>query len=245
MTKTTFAFVGLLVLGSNAARANPANDNCKKRFQTVYNESFSDGGNEGLWSLSGRGALDSSGGHPGAFLHDPYLETFAPWGQTQWGVESLFTGNYRAQDVISLAADFRTFSVNLTAEERPMSVMLLSDAGTPRDPTDDLFVFYVGRENIPLPGRGWDGYEFDVPSDSATLPFPRSLIEGEPGWVATRGDVFTPAPDADAAWNAVIEDVDQVIFWFHDPRFFAFIQSWDVGMDNPSITTCSETSFSE
>jgi len=144
--------------------------------------------------------------------------------------------------VIALAADFRIFSVSTTAEERPMSLVLVSDAGTPRDPTDDLFVFYVGPENIPMPGRGWGNYEFEVPSGSPTLPFPRSETEGEPGWVATRGDVFTPAPDPDAAWNAVIEDVDQVIFWFHDPRYFAFIQTCDVGMANPSIPTCAETS---
>lgn len=240
MTKTTFTIIGLLMLGSNAAQANEGEKKCYKRFQPVFTETFS-GGNEGAWSLSGGGVVEAAGGRPGAFLHDDYLDTFAPWGQTEWGVASMFTGDYRAQDVIALAANFRVFSVTITAAERPMSLVLVSDAGTPRDPTDDLFVFYVGEDNIPMPGRGWHAYEFDIPSDSPVLPFPRSQIEGEPGWVATVGDMFTPAPDPDAAWNAVIQDVDQVIFWFHDPRFFAFIQTWDLGMDNPSITTCSET----
>jgi hypothetical protein len=241
MTKTTFTIMGLLMLGSNAAHANPGHDKCHKRFQAAFSETFTDGGNEGGWNLSGGGVVEPNGGLTGAFLHDDYLDTFAPWGQTEWGVSSPFTGDYRAQDVIALAADFRIFSVSLTVEERPMSLLLVSDADTPRDPTDDLYVFYVGRENIPT-GRGWHSYEFDVPSDSPVLPFPRSQIEGEPGWVVTRGDMFTPAPDLDAAWNAVIQDVDQVVFWFHDPRYFAIIQTWDLGMDNPSITTCSETS---
>ncbi len=245
MTKTTFALIGLMVLGSNAAQANPKDAKCHKRFQNVFSETFAGGGNEGAWSLSGRGVIEADGGHPGDFLHVPSLDTFAPWGETRWGVESLFTGNYRAQDVIALAADFRTFSVSSTTAERPMSVMLVSDPGTPQDPTDDLLVFYVGRENIPASGKGWRDYEFEIPSDSKTLPFPRSEVDGEPGWVAAQGEVFIPAPDPDAAWNAVIEDVDQVIFWFHDPRFFAIIQRWDVGMDNPTITTCSEMSVSD
>jgi hypothetical protein len=245
MTKTTLALIGIIVLGSDPTRANAGNDECQKRFMTVFNETFSGGGNEGAWSLSTRGLIESDGGHPGAFLRDRDLVTFAPWGQTEWGVASLFTGDYRAQDVSALAADFRVFSATWSAEGRAMSLMLVSDAGTPQELSDDLFVYYVGADNIPLPGQGWVDYRFDVPSDSPGLPFPRSLVAGEPGWVAARGDVFTPAPDPDAAWNTVIQDVDQVIFWFHDPRFFAFIQDWDVGMDNPSITTCSETSVSK
>jgi hypothetical protein len=240
MTKTTFAFIGFLALGSNAAQANPPGENCHRRFQTALTETFTGGGNEGAWSLSGGGIVESRGGRSDEFLHEDYVDTFAPWGQTEWGVASMFTGNYRAQDVIALAAEFRIFSVSVTVAERPMSLVLVSDPGTPLDPTDDLFVSYVGPENIPMPG-GWHSYEFDVPSDSPVLPFPRSQIEGEPGWVATRGDMFTPVRDPDAAWNAVIEDVDQVIFWFHDPRYFAIIQSWNVGMDNPSLITCSET----
>lgn len=240
MTKTTTALFGLLALASHPIRANAGNHQCHERFMTVYSETFSDGGNEGAWSLSTRGDIESQGGNPGAFLRDRYLATFAPWGQTGWGVESLFTGNYRAQDVSALAADFRVFSASLTAEGRLMSVMLVSDAGTPEVPGDDIFVFYVGPDNIPLPDKEWVEYRFDIPSDSPVLPFPRSLVAGEPGWVVAQGDVFTPAADPDAAWNTAIQDVDQVIFWFHDPRFFAFIQSWDVGMDNPAITTCSE-----
>jgi hypothetical protein len=31
-----------------------------------------------------------------------------------------------------------------------------------------------------------------------------------------------------------------VIFWWHDPRYFAILQSWDIGMDNPSLITCAD-----
>ena len=72
------------------------------------------------------------------------------------------------------------------------------------------------------------------------MPTPRSQIEGDFGWVAAEGDLFTPAFDPDAVWNTVVEDVDQVIFWWHDPRFFAIIQEWKVAMNDVSIVSCSE-----
>jgi hypothetical protein len=235
----TLALIAVSLLGIDQASANTAPE-CQSGPVAIFSETFSRGGNQGAWSLSGGGVIESRGGHPTAYLHDSYIDTFAPMAHTEWGGKSPFAGNFRARGVVGLAADFKIFSASLTAQERPMSLMLVSDAGTPREPSDDIFVFYVGPDNIPLPGKGWVPYQFDVPAHSLTLPFPHSQIEGEPGWVVTQGDVFTPAKDPDAAWNIVMEDVDQVIFWFHDPRYFAFIQSWNVGMDNPSILSCSD-----
>lgn len=201
----------------------------------LFIETFSGGDNEGAWALSAGSVIQSAGGDPGAFLHDSHLDTFAPRARTQWQKPSVFTGPYRARGVVGLSASFQIFAVSHTVTDRPMSLMLISDPDTPADPADDTYLFHVGPDDIPAPGAGWVAYQFDVPAHSPTLPFPHSQTEGEPGWVAAQGDLFTPAKDPDAAWNTVMEDVDQVIFWFHDPRYFAILQVWNVGMDNPSI----------
>lgn len=238
MIGATLAFIWVVLSGCNPASADPGAP-CQTPVRLV-SESFSGGSNEGAWSLSDRSVIKSSGGNPGAFLHDAHLDTFAPQAQTQWEDASLFIGKYREQRVVSLTASVRIVSASLTVEERPMSLMLVSEPGTPGDTSDDIFVYYVGPDNIPLPGAGWRPYQFEVPSHSLTLPFPHSMTEGQPGWVVTRGDIFTPAKDPDAAWNIVMEDVDQVIFWFHDPRYFAILQRWNVGLDNPSIFACPD-----
>jgi hypothetical protein len=230
----TLALTSVFLSGSNPA-CDPSREDCPAPPEPLFVETFSSGRNEGAWSMSGESVIEASGGDPDAFLHDALLDTFAPRARTQWEKPSMFTGGYRAQRVVALSASFRIFAVTSTVADRPMSLMLVSDPDTPGDGTDDTYLFYVGADNIPAPGAGWIAYRFEVPSRSATLPFPRSQTEGEPGWVVTQGDPFTPAADPDAAWNTVMEDVDQVIFWFHDPRYFAILQGWNVGMDNVSI----------
>jgi hypothetical protein len=239
MTKSICTVIVFVGFGCTATAASPTEETCQEGAAVVVEETFSGGGNQGAWSISSLGIIRPQGGSEGAYLHAPGLDTFAPMAQTRRGVPSVFTGDYRAHGVTALSVDLSTFAVSSTAEERPLSLMLVSDAGTPGDMADDVFVYYVGADNIPFPEEGWVRYLFAVPSHSATLPSPRSQVEGEPGWVAARGDVFTPAPDPDAAWNLVMTDVDQVIFWFHDPRYFAMLQNWDVGVDNPAITTCA------
>jgi len=240
MTGATLALIGISLSGCSPPRGGEPGEPCPPSPVPLFSETFS-GGNEGAWRLSDRSIIEASGGDPGAFLRDVNLDTFAPLARTQWEKPSMFTGAYRAQGVVALAASFQIFSATWTVEERPMSLMLVSDPGTPHDASDDTSAFYVGPDNIPFPGAGWSRYHFEVPSHSLTLPFPRSQAEGEPGWVVAEGDIFTPAKDPDAAWNTGMEDVDQVIFWFHDPRYFAIFQMWDVGMDNPSIFACPDT----
>jgi hypothetical protein len=217
--------------------ASLESDLCQGLPVDIFSEGFSDGSN-GAWSLSPHDVIEPEGGLPGGFLHAAHLDTFAPVARTQWQCSSMFTGNYRARRAVALGTDFKTFSVSRSAEARPVSLMLVSDADTPEDTSDDIAVYYVGPDNVPLPGGGWVSYQLTVPSRSSILPFPRSHIAGQPGWVAARADIFTPITDPDAVWNAVIEDVDQVMFWFIDPRHFALVQRWDVGMDNPFLATC-------
>lgn len=238
---TTIATLAVL---TSTAQATPLDELCQKRFMRVVTDTFSEDSNPEGWSFDGVSFIEGDGGSPGAFLRSDDLDTFAPRANSAAGQPSSFTGNYRARGVFALTVDFKTFAVSWSPEERPLSVVLINHAGTPEDITDDRYVFFVSPDEIPAPGEdtpdGWVRYQLEVPSDSPTLPSPRSEREGEPGWVAAEGEVFAPAADPDAVWNTVIEDVDEVVFWWHDPRYFAIYQIWDVGMDNAAVATCRD-----
>lgn len=241
--KRMMCVISLLILGQGIAAASPLSQVCDKHYTVMYTETFAGASNQGEWGFDGSyDRIERSGGDPGEYFHNSHLVTFAPRPATGLGTSSEFTGNYRERGVFSVGGDFRTLSVTYTADKRPMSLVLVNHAGTPRDISDDLYVFFVGRENIPQPGDDspseWAHYEFPVPADSRALPFPRSEGEWQPGWGAAVGHLSTPARDPDAVWSRVIQDVDQVIFWFHDPRLYAMLQDWDVGMDNLSVATC-------
>jgi hypothetical protein len=233
-----------IVLGAGTAAAEPLDRACSPPYVKIVKETFSNGSNDGNWGFGCPGDVFADpGGNPGAFRRMTNLETFAPMARNCGAQPSAFTGDYRKEKVFSLAVDFKTLSASHTTDERPLTLVLINHAGTPDDISDDLFVFYVGRENIPAESGsggqgGWVRYEFAVPSESTILPRPRSAVEGEPGWVAAVGEVFAPAEDPDAVWNTVIQQVDEVIFWWHDPRYFAIFQMWDVGMDNAAIAMC-------
>jgi hypothetical protein len=243
MKKTSLSIV-LIALGAGTAVAEPLDALCEGKSMDVTRETFS-GGSEAGWGFDcATDFVASTGGNPDAFLRIQELDTFAPWGRTCSSALAPYNGDYREKGVAAVSADFKTFSVSLTTEERPLSLVLVHHSGTPADTSDDLYVYYVGEANIPSPGiqnrGGWVHFQFDVPSSSPILPRPRSPGDGAPGWVAAVGEVFNPAADPDAVWNTVIQNVDQVIFWWHDPRYFSILQSWDIGMDNPSLITCAD-----
>ena len=192
-----------------------------------------DGENVGGWSYFGDPnnpveVIEGSGGNPGAFLHATCngldcLDTFAPRFRTELGTESPFTGDYREMGVSSVGVDLILFN-NATAGGRPLTLMLTNVNGTPGDISDDTTVYLVGPSNIPLPGEGGKSYDFEVPSESETLPA---------GWKVT----FESMLQGDEAWNAVMKGVDQVVFFYGDPDSFFIFQQWEPGADNPRITT--------
>jgi len=185
-------------------------------------ESFKHGSNEGGWFLAGFDGLSLRGGNPGSFLAVRGLDTYAP--QPRTTEPSTYTGDYRATRVVALGVDVIVNKVDFSAEGRPLSLLLTSDPGTPDDPADDCTAYLVGTREIPLPGEGWAEFDFEVPSQSPTLPAGWGILEG------------CPEPDADAAWNRVIVDVDGVTYFYGDPTMFFIFQNWATGIDNPSIT---------
>jgi len=197
-------------------------------------ETFDGGRNTGNWSFFGNPdnpieVLESSGGNPGAFLHSTCqglgcLDTFAPELRTELGVASVFTGDYRAKGVSSLGVDLAIFDVDFSSAGRPLTLMLRNDSGTPTDLSDDVVVYRVGSRNVPpADGSGgrWRRFHFRVPSASATLPASWRVLQG--------------TGDDGADWNAVLEDVSQVAFFFGDPEFFFIFQQWELGVDNVRI----------
>jgi len=203
--------------------------------EETFVEDLSDGEIEGGWSYFGNPdnpieVIENAGGNPGAFVHSTCeglncLDTFAPRPRTQAGVQSIFTGNYKAKGVTSVGIDLILFDVATTAAGRPLSIILRNDNGTPNDFTDDPEVWFVGSETVPLVGQGWKEFDLEIPSQSKTLPA---------GWKAD----WATQPDTpdDEIWDFVINDVDQVRFFYGDPEFFFIIQQWEPGFDNVRIS---------
>jgi hypothetical protein len=187
----------------------------------TFVETFTGGSNQGGWTYGlANEVIETSGGNPGAYLHEPSVDTYAPQPHTALGVSSVFTGDYRAHRVESFGVDVIVFSAQFFTSP-PLTLMLANDNGTPNDTSDDCIVYLVGA-TVASPGAGWVSYEFPIPSQSTTLP---------PGW-ATYNACSTP----DASWNNVITHVSYVRFLYGDPTFFYPIGPWNTGIDNPRIT---------
>ena len=184
-------------------------------------EGFTKGSNVGGWSWGGGfQSIPSKGGNGKDYLRTHNNDTFAPQVATAFGVESEFTGNYRAKFIQEVGADFITERVDFSAAERPVSILLTSDPGTPDDPSDDCTAYFVGAAFAPEPGDGWRSYSFGIPFFSLALPAGWNLLEG-----CTEA---TP----DDAWNRIIQDVDELRFFYGDPANFFIFQNFTVGVDN-------------
>jgi hypothetical protein len=209
---------GALVIGSALAAASSA-----------YVETFENGVNLGGWSYgTGGGFIENSGGNPGAYFHEPQVDTFAPQPHTEWGTDSPFTGNYRAANVGSVGIDLILFAVDFSAEGRPLSVILIDDNGTPSDFDDDWGAYLIGKANVPLVGEGWKSFSFDIDSQSVSLPNSWQTIQ------------FGPNSPQNPDWNALITDVEQLRFFYGDPTNFFIFQMWNVGMDNAAVNIVPE-----
>lgn len=216
--KTTLTLATTLIL-SSAALA-----------QTTFVETFESGTNTGGWSWgTGNESIVPTNGNPGAFLRDTTLASCCPGASTWFGDQSVFNGDYRARNVTSVGIDLITLNSAFGIGDRPLSVILIDDNGTPFDFEDDSWVFFIGDRLVPRPGvdrggePGWTSFDFDIPSQETTLP---------EGWFALSP---TDEPD-DVVWNRIITAVDTLQFFYGDPRSIFLFNSWQVGMDNPRIT---------
>jgi hypothetical protein len=188
----------------------------------TYVDTFETGSSQGGWSFGLPAVYPMSGGNPGRYLRVDNLDTFAPQPRSAMSVNP-FTGNFRDRHVVRIGLDLATFDVDFSAAERPCTLMLLNNNGTPANANDDWAVYLMG-EDIPLEGQGWKSYSFDIPSDATALPA---------GWGTIQFGPSSPTPN----WNTAITDVDRVVFFYGDPELFFIFQQWDLGMDNVLIET--------
>ena len=192
-------------------------------------DTFEGGANIGSWSFgTGNGAIVNTGGNPGAYYRDTFIDSFAPRASTQWGSSSPFVGDYRANGVTEISVDFQLFAVDFSAAGRPLTLLLTDDNGTPNDFDDDWGMFYRHQEIVPQVGEGWKHFVFQFDSASNTMPA---------GWNTI---LFGPNSPANPDWNDLITDVDQLTFFWGDPELFYIFQGWDIGMDNASINVVPE-----
>ncbi|HEX6127210.1 MAG TPA: hypothetical protein VFZ23_17695 [Pyrinomonadaceae bacterium] len=198
-------------------------------------ETFETGTNQAGWTW-GTGSEDilENDGNPGRYLRENYLVTFTPRASTDFGVQSIFTGDYQARNVASVGIDMAIPYVSGSVAGRRVTLILLNDNGTPDDLEDDWGAFTV--TNLPIPPTGiagivepaeilqWSSYDIDVPSQSATLP---------EGWSWISRNYLR----RNGSWARLMRDVDHVGFIMGDPRVIYPLLAWDVALDNPRITT--------
>lgn len=173
------------------------------------------------WSFGFGDTVNPVGGNLNGYLNSVGLDTFAPTPSTDPGLVNDYVGDkdYAAMQVSSIGVDVIVNAVDFSAGDRPLTLFLLNDNGTPGNLGDDIGVSFTGTDLIPVPGEGWRSFEFDVPSDSGSLP---------PGWVLRDLSGGTPTFD----WADIITDVDRIEFFYGDPEFFFIFQQWDTGLDN-------------
>ena len=194
-----------------------------------FTEGYEGGSNVGNWTFGNPAdAIETEGGNPDAWFHNPNLDTFAPIFRTGYYGE-MFTGNYVAMGVTQISGDFQTLSASNGTQGYPFALLLRNTYGNPNDVETDVYVYKV-YDQCPMLDESWTHYDFAIPSD-----FEGALGELPEGWEGgsywTGGDIF---PE-DKTWQEVISSVDRIEFWWFHPAWFGIFASWDVGSDNLTI----------
>jgi hypothetical protein len=198
-------------------------------------ETFETGTNEGVWTWgTWYEQFQETNGNPGRYLRASGLADFTPRASTSFGIDSVFTGNYRERNVASVGIDMAIPSVDGNVTGRTVTLILLNDNGTPDDLTDDWGAFTVTAFPIPPTGVAgilgsndilqWSSYDIPVPSRSTKLP---------DGWSWVAGNQLRRG----GSWSRLMRDVDHVGFILGDPTKLYPLFTWDVALDNPRITT--------
>ncbi len=248
--------VSVIVAALGTAVAAPPGE-CRRA--NVFIETFSSGTNEGGWTFHYGGEFfDNQRGRNKEFLRAPGFDTFYPIAVASG--PSAFTGNYSARGVTEVAVELSTiqyFSRDHTFHSP--TLVLVNRMGTPEAPEDDCIVFFQSGLDMPPanePRMTWVKYAFAVPSRSLTLPQPNNgdpcpgdfcetcVLPGDPDptgkpcWGVWKGTYCPTLHDLDLTWRTVIEQVDEVWVSWLTIEWLSLFTVWDVGLDNPSITTC-------
>ncbi|MFN0131106.1 MAG: hypothetical protein ACKVW3_01005 [Phycisphaerales bacterium] len=185
-----------------------------------YTEPFENNINLGGWTIVGGpgGSIIPTGGYPGAYFGGtnfdyPSLETRG---------RSSFTGDWSTRPSTTIDLDLVTYSQQGTIF--PLSIMLLSDAGTPSDPSDDWGAWMLGTQEVPAAGTGWMYFSIQVPSGSTMDP-PACWEYIDLG----------QNPPANRNWTLLMRDVTQVRLIWSSPGTTSNFPAWNIGIDNIRI----------
>ena len=202
-------------------------------------EPFETGQNEGDWSFyTIYGAvIEDTGGNPDEYVHDANISSFAPRGGSGYGDESMFTGGWKARNVISVGIDLRSIFYQWDVSSRYVALMIRNDAGTPDYLGDDWGAYFVGPDKVPsmylemksAPEKnmpGWRSYDFEIDSQSSSLP---------KGWVLWRPQE-KGSDRTNIGWSSLMADVSYIQFSWGDPSQIYILNDFDLGLDNPRIT---------
>jgi hypothetical protein len=184
---------------------------------------------EGHWTFwAPHEVIEPDGGNPGAFLHAWGMDALSPWVTTTPGMGGLFTGDFRERQVTSLGVDADLIYVDYpNVGDRPMTLLLHCDNGTPGDMQDDWAAYKKGP-NIPFLHEGWLSYDYEIPYDSPTFP---------PDWGFYR---FGPNSPDEPDWSVLMADVSLASFMWRDPELYYIFQMWGAGIDNARISWVPE-----
>ena len=214
--------------------------------QVAFVETYEEGNNRGGWSWgTGNEGIVALNGNPGAYLQDLTLSTFTPGASTAPGEYSQFVGNYRGRGVSSVGIDLVILDTGfpINPSSRPLTLILYNDNQTPEDFEDDWGAWFVGPDPIPSPGvtmflgAGWNSYDFVVPSQETATPTGWEFFDCSD---QTIDCVITPSgqtPPGANDWNDLMTNVDVVEFHYGIPGTISLLNNWDVGLDNPRISS--------
>ena len=191
--------------------------------QSTFVDDFEAGTNYGGWYYNGGEIIETDGGNPGGWLHNPTIDNFAVIFKSEWYVDE-FTGDYIAMGVSNISWDARLDGYSIPIE---MTILLRNTNGTPADIEDDDYAYFPG--NLLPPGDGsWVNYSYDIPTvDGDETP------AGWWGGYYGDGENFRPG----VTYNDVIANVDRVEIWFWHPAYVGIFTQWNAGLDNISITS--------
>lgn len=179
-------------------------------------EDFTQKSNEGQWSFPFPTTIVEESGK--SYLYTSGLDTFAPQLDTAPNQKSIFTGNYVAQKVKSIDMTTQIFSDLSPQDDKPLTLILTSGNYAAYKSSDKLVVASLNR---------WESYHFDIPKSAAEA--------AKQGWHVTTWPRMGGSATPDK-YDAILQNVDHVQFYYGDPVMFYMFQNWDLGVTDISIT---------
>lgn len=227
---TTILGLGALLLTAGAAQAGVSED-----FEN---------GNPNVWQSDFNGTFNGfpisaipgtvvTGGNPGSALSFTGLTgQIGPWYISSENNPD-FSGNMRGIGVDGIAIDMNFTSNGSSPFGAVFVAMIADDMGT-AEVSDDIFCWkydfayaFNGFGPGQLPAGAWNSLTWDLDTSSTTLPA---------GWTLNNiGNTFVG--DVDAAWNALVQDVDYVAFSNGAPWGGFPLGDVDLLVDNIALTT--------